>query len=149
MMLQLLAVLVLGLMCGSELNAAAITHPVLNRQPLEVHAGAVFPGCVAGESDAILDDRHRGSPYLLLLPPMHLQGIAWRFAAVAWALQIAVVIFSLIGPVPINGRIAKWTCQSVPPDWKAQEHRWDVYHWWRTGSLVLAFGCLVLSISSR
>jgi hypothetical protein len=31
MMLQLVAVLVLGLMCGSELNVAAFAHPLLNR----------------------------------------------------------------------------------------------------------------------
>ena len=37
MMLQLLAVLVLGLMCGSELSVAAFGHPDLNRQPVESH----------------------------------------------------------------------------------------------------------------
>ena len=37
MTLQLLAVLVLGLMCGSELNVAAFGHPTLNRQPLAAH----------------------------------------------------------------------------------------------------------------
>jgi hypothetical protein len=33
MTLQLLAVLVLGLMCGSEFNVAAFIHPTLNRHP--------------------------------------------------------------------------------------------------------------------
>jgi hypothetical protein len=37
MILQLPAILVLGLMCGSELNAAVFAHPTLNRQPLEAH----------------------------------------------------------------------------------------------------------------
>ncbi len=37
MTLQLLAVLVLGLMCGSELNVAAFAHPTLNRQVLRTH----------------------------------------------------------------------------------------------------------------
>ena len=37
MTLQLLAVVALGLMCGSELNVAAFAHPMLNRQPLDVH----------------------------------------------------------------------------------------------------------------
>jgi len=35
--LHLLAVLVLGLMCGSELNVGAFAHPVLNGQELETH----------------------------------------------------------------------------------------------------------------
>ena len=37
MALHVLAVLVLGLMCGSELNVAAFGHPTLNRQPVDVH----------------------------------------------------------------------------------------------------------------
>jgi hypothetical protein len=41
MTLELVALLVLGLMCGSELNVAAFAHPVLNRQPLETHIWCV------------------------------------------------------------------------------------------------------------
>jgi hypothetical protein len=58
MALQVLAVLVLGLMCGSELNVAAFSHPTLNRQPLETHIpvrssfailfGRVMPFWMAG-----------------------------------------------------------------------------------------------------
>jgi hypothetical protein len=33
----ILALLVLGLICGSEFNVAAFGHPALNRQPLETH----------------------------------------------------------------------------------------------------------------
>jgi hypothetical protein len=35
--LKILAVLSLGLMCGSELNVAAFAHPTFNRQLLGVH----------------------------------------------------------------------------------------------------------------
>jgi hypothetical protein len=37
MPLQLLTVIVLGLKCGSEMNIAVFGHPMLNKQPLEVH----------------------------------------------------------------------------------------------------------------
>jgi hypothetical protein len=37
MPLQLLSVIVLGLMCGSEMNVAVFGHPTLNKQPLKVH----------------------------------------------------------------------------------------------------------------
>ena len=60
MALQLLSILVLGLMCGSELNVAAFAHPMLNRQPLEVHVrmrsslaallGRVMPFWMAGST---------------------------------------------------------------------------------------------------
>lgn len=146
MMLQLLAILVLGLMCGSELNVAAFAHPAFNRQPLGVHTrvrsafaglfGRVMPFWMAGS--VLLN-------ILLLLPFEHLDKPAWDLAAIALAIQVFAVVFSLVGPVPINNRIAKWTPESLPSDWKIQEHRWDVYHWSRTSGLIAAFAILVVS----
>jgi uncharacterized membrane protein len=146
--LQVLAVLVLGLMCGSELNVAAFAHPALSRQPLEIHIrmrsalaalfGRVMPFWMTGS--ALLN-------LLLLLPIAHLSEPAWRFAAIALGLQIFAVVFSLIGPVPINNRIIKWTPDSLPNDWKSQEHRWDLYHWVRTAGLIVGFAVLVLSVT--
>lgn len=148
-MLELVAVLVLGLMCGSELNVAMFAHPALNRQPLEAHVlvrsslaallGRVMPFWMTGSTLLNL---------LLLLPFGHLSKPAWRFAAIAFTIQVLAVLFSLVGPVPINNRIAKWTPKSLPEDWKAQEHRWDVFHWLRTCGLIVAFACLVLSIGA-
>ena len=115
MILQLLAIVVLGLMCGSELNVAAFSHPTLNRQSLEAHIrvrssfasvfGRVMPFWMVGSMLPNL---------LLLLPFAHLEGVAWRLAAVAFALEILAVLFSLIGPVPINNRIARWKCDALP-----------------------------------
>ncbi len=147
MTFQLIAVLVLGLMCGSELNVAAFAHPTLNRQSREVHAvmrssfarlfGRVMPFWMVGST--LLN-------VLLLLPFEHLSQRAWDLAAIALAIQIFAVVFSLVGPVPINNRIAKWTPDSLPPDWKSQEKRWDLYHWARTCGLVAAFAILAVSI---
>ena len=150
MPLHLFAVLVLGLMCGSELNVAAFAHPLLNRQSLEVHIpvrsslaallGKVMPFWMPFSTLLNL---------LLLLPFEHLREPAWRLAAIALAIQVFAVVFSLIGPVPINNRIAKWTPQSLPNDWKAQEHRWDQYHWFRTAGLIVAFAILIFSVALR
>ncbi len=147
--LQVLAVLVLGLMCGSELNVATFAHPALNRQSLEIHIrlrsswaalfGRVMPFWMTGS--ALLN-------LLLLLPVAHLSQPAWRLAAIALGIQIFAVVFSLLGPVPINNRIIKWTPESLPKDWRSQEHRWDLYHWIRTCGLVIAFALLVLSVGS-
>jgi uncharacterized membrane protein len=148
MTLQMFAVLVLGLMCGSELNIAAFAHPALSRHPLDVHIGMrstlaallgrVMPFWMAGSTLLNL---------LLLLPFEHLTAAAWRLAAISFALQAAAVLFSLAGLVPINNRIAKWTPESLPGDWREQARRWDLYHWIRTANLVGAFAILVLSVS--
>ncbi|HVJ04367.1 MAG TPA: DUF1772 domain-containing protein [Candidatus Saccharimonadales bacterium] len=150
MVIHLLAVVVLGLMCGSELNVAVFAHPALNRQSLEVHIpvrsyfallfGRVMPFWMAGSTLLNL---------ILLLRFEHLTPPAWRLAAMACAIQIGAVLFSVAGPVPINNRVKTWTMQSLPVDWKAQEHRWDLYHWLRTCGLIVAFAMLVISMASR
>jgi len=86
---------------------------------------------------------------LLLLPFEHLNKSAWDLAAAALTIQVCAVLFSLAGPVPINNRIINWAPESLPQDRGAQEHRWDTYHWIRTGGLVVAFAILVLSVGLR
>lgn len=150
MTLQLLSVLVLGLMCGSELNVAVFAHPTLTRQPLDAHIlvrssfaalfGHAMPFWMAGSTLLNL---------LLLLPFEHLTGSAWRLTAIALGIQVFAVLFSLVGPVPINNRISKWVPEFLPSDWREQEHRWDLYHWFRTCALVVAFAILVISVGVR
>jgi hypothetical protein len=150
MSLHVVSVLVLGLMCGSELNVAAFAHTTMNRQPLEVHVpmrssfakllGRVMPFWMACSTLLNL---------LLLFSFVHLSAPAWRLAAFAFAIQVFAVLFSLILPVPINNRIARWTLDSLPSDWKSQEHRWDTYHWIRTCFLIAGFWLLVLSLAVR
>jgi uncharacterized membrane protein len=137
-------------MCGSELNVAAFGHPVLNRQPLDAHIrvrsslarllGRVMPFWMS--TFTLLN-------LLLLLPFAHLESTAWRFAAISFGIQVCAVVFSLVAPVPINKRIAAWTPQSLPADWKPLEHRWDVFHWLRTAGLVVAFAILTLSLGAH
>ena len=78
-----------------------------------------------------------------------LLGRVMPFWMPASPIQICAVLFTLVAPVPINNRIARWTPQSLPNDWRPQEHRWDVYHWVRTGALLVAFALLTLSMSAR
>src|ERR1700679_552582 len=122
-------------MGGGELNVAAFGHPILNRQTIEVHVpvraalaaklGRVMPFWMAGSTLLNL---------LLLLPFVGLSGLSWRLAAISFAIQIGAVAFSLIGPVPINNRIMKWTSENLPADWKEQESRWNSYHLGRTNA---------------
>src|ERR1700743_3282575 len=125
MVIQVLAIVVLGLMCGSEFNVAAFGHPTLHRQKPDVHIpvrasfatllGRVMPFWMA--TSTLLN-------LLLLLPFEHLGVLAGHLAATAFAIQVFAVVFSLVGPVLINNRIKIWTPANLPPDWRAQEHRW-------------------------
>jgi Domain of unknown function (DUF1772) len=148
--LQLLAMLLLGLMCGSELNVAVFAHPTLNRQPLETHIlvrssfAALFGRVMLFwmTASTLVD-------LLLLFPFANLSSLAWRFAAISLGIQVLAVLFSLVAPVPINNRIARWKPDSLPGDWRTQEHRWDRYHSLRTCGLVIAFALLALSMGAR
>jgi hypothetical protein len=146
MVIQVLAIVVLGLMCGSELNVAAFGHPTLNRQSTDVHIpvrasfatllGRVMPFWMV--TSTLLN-------LLLLLPFEHLGVFAGHLAQIAFAIQVFAILFSLVGPVPINNRVKLWTPTNLPADWRAQEHRWDLYHWIRTCGLIVAFALLVVS----
>ena len=146
----IIALVVLGLMCGSELNVLVFLHPMLNRRPPEVHVplraafarlfGRVMPFWMAGS--ALLN-------LAVLWPLSDYDRVGCQLAAGALACQVGAIVFSLVGLVPINNRIAKWTPESVPNDWKAQERRWDVYHAWRTNLLIGAFILLCWSAVSR
>jgi hypothetical protein len=64
MMLQFVAALVLGLMCGSELNVAAFAHPTLNRQRVAVHIPVrLFLRGTARARDAFLDGRFNSAEF--------------------------------------------------------------------------------------
>ena len=99
MLLQVLAIVVLGLMCGSELNVAAFAHPMLDRQSTEVHIpvraafarlfGGIMPFWMI--ASVLLN-------LLLLFSFAHLGATALHLAEAAFAIQIFAVLFSLAGP---------------------------------------------------
>ena len=86
---------------------------------------------------------------LLLMPFEHSNRSVWRVDAIAFTIQVAAVGFSRIAPVPIHTRTAKWVPASLPSDWHAQEHRWDVSHWLRTPGLIAGFVLLALGLAAR
>jgi hypothetical protein len=47
--------------------------------------------------------------------------------------------------VPINSRVARWSADSLPPDWRAQVTRWDRFHSIRVTVIVAAFALLVIA----
>lgn len=146
MTLQVLAIVVLGLMCGSELNIAIFAHPALSRQSPDIHIpvratlatvlGRVMPFWMTGSTLLNL---------LLLFPFAHLGVLAGHLAQSAFAIQLLAILFSVGGPVPINNRIKLWTPANLPPNWRAQERRWDIFHAIRTLALIVAFLLLVLA----
>jgi hypothetical protein len=66
-------------------------------------------------------------------------------AAVLW---LIVIVFSVIGPVPINNRVKAWDTARLPADWEAQRRRWDALNAIRVILIGLAFVALLLSFKT-
>ena len=65
------------------------------------------------------------------------------FISVATLLWLTIIIFSLVGPVPINDRVKAWDLRNLPPDWREQRRRWDQLNAIRVVMIAAAFVALV------
>ena len=66
-------------------------------------------------------------------------------AVIFW---IIIIVFSVIGPVPINNRVKAWDIARLPDDWEAQRRRWDALNAIRVILIGLAFVALLLSFKT-
>ncbi len=70
------------------------------------------------------------------------------FLVCAVILWIIIIVFSVIGPVPINNRVKAWDIARLPDDWEAQRRRWDALNAIRVLLIGLAFVALLLSFKT-
>ena len=144
--LQVVAILVAGLMVGSELAIAVFVHPTLDGLPDDVHLPAA--SALARVQGRFMPFWY-GVVFLLTVSEFIFQ---WRHAgrwpmwiaasAVLWMLSI---LYSVTVLVPINNRLKS----NPPPDWKRYRRRWDLLHRWRVVLLMTAFAFLVLGSAGR
>ena len=147
--LSVVAIIVAGLMVGTELAIAAFVHPTLDKLPDDVHLpaasalarvlGTVMPVWYASRflltlAEAIIEWHQSGR-----LP------IWFATSAILWMLAS---VFSLTSLVPINNRIASWEKSTPPADWKTYRSRWDLLHRWRVVLLTIAFAFLIMGAGS-
>ena len=144
--LSVVAIIVAGLMVGSELAIAMFVHPTLDRVPDQVHLPA---------ASALARAQGRVMPFwyiLVFLLTLAEVVIQWRqsgrlpiyivISAVLWMLAI---LYSVIALVPINNRLKS----NPPPDWKMYRRRWDLLHRWRVVLLTIAFAFLIVGFIGK
>jgi uncharacterized membrane protein len=148
--LNVVAIIVAGLMVGSELSVAAFVHPTLDRLPNNVH----MP--VASALARVLG---RFMPFwYILVFLLTLAEVLFRWhqsgrlpiwiatSAILWAFAS---LYSVTTLVPINNRIASWEKITPPADWKIFRRKWDLLHRWRVALLTIAFAFLIVGDVSR
>ena len=141
--LSVVAIIVAGLMVGSELAIAAFIHPTLDKLPDDAHLPAA--SAIARVLGTVMPFWYN----LTLLLTLAEVVIRWRqsgrlpiwigISAVLWMLAI---VYTLIVLVPVNNRIKS----NPPPDWKTYRRRWDMHHRWRVVLLTIAFASLIVGI---
>jgi len=145
---DVMAVLVLAALAGNEFAIAAFVHPVLTRlddathsravQPLARITGRAMPGWYAAAlvlSAACILFRTAGSA-------------SWWLSLSAAVLVGGSILFTFIGPLPINSRVAKWDLNDLPTGWRTDRSRWDRMHQARVAVLVVAASLLAAAVVS-
>jgi uncharacterized membrane protein len=144
-LLILLTLLSAALLVGNEFTVGVFINPAFGRLPERAQAYA------ARETARIYG---RVMPFWmpanLLLSISLIFLVADRYSASWWLYFAAavlfafVIVFSVVFPVPINNRIAKWDPEDLPNDWRELRRRWDKFHHVRIVLLLIALACLIL-----
>ncbi|MFJ2671339.1 anthrone oxygenase family protein [Streptomyces sp. NPDC087525] len=143
--LAVVTVVVVGVMVGVEFAVAVFVNPILDRLPDDGGLGARSDGArVLGR---VMPFWYIGSVVLGAL----WSALAWgaagvSFVAAGTVLLVVSVVMSILLLVPINSRVATWSHEGVPADWKQQMGRWDRFHYVRVGVIVLAFALFAVAL---
>jgi hypothetical protein len=138
-----------ALLLGNEFSVGFFIHPTLTRADhrkflpaIQVFArffGKVMPIWM---------------PTTLLLH-LVLLWLTWRwpgsqtvYLALAVTLWILIILFSVIGPVPINNRVKAWDTAQLPADWEIQRRQWDTLNAIRVFFIALAFAALIAAFKT-
>ncbi|WP_338060297.1 DUF1772 domain-containing protein [Streptomyces atratus] len=64
-------------------------------------------------------------------------------------LLVVSVVMAILLLMPINSRVATWSHEGAPADWKQQMGRWDRFHHARVSVIVLAFALFTVALVQR
>lgn len=145
MVFDIVTILVVGLMIGTELAVSAFINPILGRLDPEAETAATR-----------LFARRLGKamPFWYILSLLlivaeasvrrHEPGDIWLVSAAA--LFVLTIVFTLIFLVPINNRLAGTQDQIFPDVLKRQHKMWDTLHRGRVLILALAMVFVLVGV---
>jgi hypothetical protein len=139
-----------ALLLGNEFSIAFFIHPSLTRAGHKAFLPTiqVFAKFFGGIMPIWM-----GATLLLHLI---LLWLTWRwpdkhtiYLVCATILWITIILFSVVGPVPINNRIKAWDIAHLPEDWEMQRLRWDTLNALRVFLIALAFVALLAAFKAE
>ncbi|WP_408066295.1 anthrone oxygenase family protein [[Mycobacterium] nativiensis] len=139
-MVELLALVVVGTLVGSEFAVAAFFRPILGRLPDDAFWAARGDG--AGLLGKVMPFWYLTS-FALLVAVGVVADSQRRLIAAGAGLMILVVVLSVAVLVPINNRIAASRTSEVS---RVLAARWDRLHWLRVAMLAVVFVLLGIGV---
>ena len=144
LLLELAAIVVAGTMVGNELAVAVFFHPRISALDDATHVRAV---------QALAAALGRAMPFWYALTLLLSGAVSFiarpagtpghGLALAAAGLFAAMIVYTVLLPVPINNQVAQWQPESLPADWRELRRRWDTLHAVRVGVLLVALVLLV------
>ena len=141
---ETIAIVVAGTMVGTELAVAVFVHPCLSRLDDASHVRAVQP--LAAVLGAVMPFWYPLTLVSTLIVafvarPAGTSGHGGALAAAG--LFAAMIVYSVLLPVPINNQVARFRPEALPANWRELRQRWDRLHAFRVAVLAAAFILLV------
>ncbi|QLY31316.1 DUF1772 domain-containing protein [Nocardia huaxiensis] len=142
------ALLTTGLLAGAFGYGAANLVPTFHRVPLqmrlEFHTDLMKSNSVSMQLTMAV-----AAATCLAVTILGSGARRWM-AAAATGLVVASFGITRLGNVPINHRINDWAVNGVPADYAELLARWDLFHYLRFGTALVAFGIMIaLAVFSR
>jgi hypothetical protein len=150
-MLETILLVAAGTLVGNEICIAAFIHPIFYKLPDECHLRAAQP--VAKLLGAVMPFWYI-AVVVLTAAECYLSRngnpVALHLLESALGIFVGSVVFTLLGPVPINIQIARIVPEQPAQNWLELRKRWDKLHAIRVvvilvALVVLTAGIIVLS----
>jgi Anthrone oxygenase len=142
--LFLILIVSTGTILGNEFSIGFLIHPALSRTDAERFLPAIQ---VFAKLFGRIMPFWMGATllfhFVLLVVTWSWPAISTVLLILATVLWLIIIIFSLVGPLPINNRVKAWDISNLPPDWREQRRRWDQLNAIRVVMIAAAFVALV------
>jgi hypothetical protein len=146
-LIEVATIVVAGTLTGNELAVALFFHPRMSSLDDATHVRAV---------KALAVTLGRVMPFWYALTAILSIGMAFSRPAgtlsswlvfIAAGLFVAMIVYSVLLPVPINNQVARWQVESLPANWRDLRRRWDLLNTIRVIFLLLALTLLAASLA--